>query len=1667
MSKNRKSKNKYYIATLAGTVAASSVVAPSFTEAAGKSFPDVKADDYFSDAVSNLVDRGLVKGFPDGTFKPYSSLTRGQAAVILAGALELDTKNVKNPNFKDISTTHPYYGAIAALANAGYIKGFEDGSYGAGKSITRNHMAIILAKAFELKASTGATTPFTDIYPDYKGYITALYENGITTGNTKTTFGGLSNVTRGQFAEFLLRAEKAKGRSVTFTVDSLSSSDIQTSKGKLTFDTSLKSIFSTKNAAALKNAEMTATVKDGKIIEIKAITLNAEGKESAPAVFDGGNEIITGDVIVNADYVALNNLKVKGNITLTGKVAKGFSSDGLVTEGEIIINEAESNPVASLITLFAAVNEGPKVDLKNSSAKGIQVERNNITLNSDKKLPEVKVSATVSSIEVNADVEKIRVNVSGKLELNGSGTIGQVDVQKAIELALKVTGQVKELNIETKNTLIELGVNLLIEKMVVPLSSKIDEIISNYHSVKDKIKNIQDEKGSTVTPVTPPSSGGSSGGSDSQVKRALINTANEKLAAIPEAATITEENKATVKEAVDAAQLAISAAKNAGAVDTDFVGLDKIQKALEKIQKIESPKDLIISEYVEGSSTNKAIEIYNGTGKTIDLSQYSLDLYANSGDTGSTVGGTTKASASLKLESSLKNGETYVLYNSTDAAIIEKGNFKNSSVINFNGNDQIVLKKGDNIVDSIGRVGSAEQFAKDVTLVRKSTVYSGDTNPDDDFDPSLEWDAYPKDDFSYLGKHTIGTGSTPVENSVGEVNASITPGSVKEGTKITLSTDTEGATIYYTTDGSEPTTSSEVYSEPITVTSDMTIKAIAVKDELENSEVATFQYSLLQEKSIAEVRNLPKGSNVMTSGVVTAVIGLTTFIQDDNAGIVLYGSNLNVEPGDRVKATGELTEYSSLLEINVKPEDVTVLEKVGIPAAKQIQASELAEEYEGTLVTVKNVTINSYSGGNYIATDDSGAELQLRPSDAALLETNKTYESITAVVGAYNNNYQLIPRNAADIIFDSSIVQTVSASPSSGLVKVDDKITLSTATEGATIYYTVDGSEPTKDSLVYSEPITITEDTTVKAIAVKEDLTDSEVSTFEYIIQKEEINIHDIQGEGHYSKYADNNVTGVDGIVTHIVDKNNFYMQDLNPDNNSKTSEGILVYKKDHGLKSGDVVTVDGVVKEWFIEGYAEMKTTDLPVTEINATKLERLEENHPLPEPVILGENGNLPTEIIDNDGLSVFDPEEDGIDFYESLEGMLVAVKDPKVVALQKYGELTVIPGTYETNTDAGGLRITSTDYNPERITINIDDEKYEAKMGDYFTGTIDGVVSYGYGYYQVLSDKSKLPALQDGGNKRETTTIVAEDDKLTVASYNVENFASTANAEKVRKLAEAVVTNMKTPDIIGLTEVQDNDGETDSGTVDASQSAQVLIDKIVALDGPEYVYTDVAPVNNEDGGAPGGNIRVGFLYNPDRVTLTEGTKGTSKEAVGFDNGSLTLNPGRIDPTNTAFEDSRKPLAAEFMFKGEKVIVIANHFNSKGGDQPLYGQNQPAELGSEVQRMKIAGIVNGFVKEILTEDPNANVVLTGDFNDFEFSNPLKTLKGSELTNMIELVPEQERYSYSYQGNAQVLDHILVSNSLQAATTVDIVHINSGFMEVQGRASDHDPVMIQIDFAK
>ncbi|MGJ9459540.1 5'-nucleotidase C-terminal domain-containing protein [Oceanobacillus sp. CF4.6] len=160
-------------------------------------------------------------------------------------------------------------------------------------------------------------------------------------------------------------------------------------------------------------------------------------------------------------------------------------------------------------------------------------------------------------------------------------------------------------------------------------------------------------------------------------------------------------------------------------------------------------EDLFISEYIEGSSHNKAIEIYNGTGSEVDLSGYGLELYSN---------GASTASQTLELSGTLAHGDVLVLaHTSAEQAILDQADIVNGSVINFNGDDALALTNNGEPTDILGFIGERTPYGENVNLVRNSSV----TAPTETYDEG-QWMDYASDKFLYLGSHTM-DGVEPVE----------------------------------------------------------------------------------------------------------------------------------------------------------------------------------------------------------------------------------------------------------------------------------------------------------------------------------------------------------------------------------------------------------------------------------------------------------------------------------------------------------------------------------------------------------------------------------------------------------------------------------------------------------------------------------------------------------------------------------------------------------------------------------------------------------------------------------------------------------------------------------------------------------------------------------------
>ncbi|MGV8909477.1 MAG: lamin tail domain-containing protein [Propionicimonas sp.] len=581
--------------------------------------------------------------------------------------------------------------------------------------------------------------------------------------------------------------------------------------------------------------------------------------------------------------------------------------------------------------------------------------------------------------------------------------------------------------------------------------------------------------------------------------------------------------------------------------------------------------------------------------------------------------------------------------------------------------------------------------------------------------------------------------------------------------------------------------------------------------------------------------------------------------------------------------------------------------------------------------------------------------------------------------------------------------------------------------------------------------------------------------------------IAQIQGTSHTSPYQGKLVNGVRGVVT-AVGPTGYWVQSVTPDDDTTTSEGLFVFTNRAVITVavGDDLSIDGAISDFRSGGSGG--NDNLSTTELTGPKVTILSSGNPIPAPVVIGVDRIAPQQVIEEGNPlnveyagSLFRPATDAIDFYESLEGMRVAVRDAKVVgATKSFGEMTVIPGQ---NVNAvvsarGGVVYSGYDH-PNAMRVQLDDlllprdAMPKANVGDSIAGDTVGIMDYSFSNPKL--EVTATPSLTLGGLQREVTKAQSNN-QLAVSTFNVENLAPADPQIKFDRLAAQVVRNLRSPDILALQEIQDNSGAISDGTVDSTQTTDKLIAAIVAAGGPAYSARWVNPQNLTDGGQPGGNIRQVFFYNADRgVGFVDAPAGdaTTAESLTIVDGRphLALNPGRITPSNVAWSDSRKPLVGEFTFRDKTVFAIANHFGSKGGDDPLFGRWQQPVRSSETGRHLQAQEVRTFLDQLFAADASANVVVLGDINDFEFSRTIDLVVGSGATAMVDLprtLAVNERYSYVYEGNSQVLDQILISKALTIAPPgakypafdYDIVHTNAEFHD---QDSDHDPQVVRL----
>ena len=544
------------------------------------------------------------------------------------------------------------------------------------------------------------------------------------------------------------------------------------------------------------------------------------------------------------------------------------------------------------------------------------------------------------------------------------------------------------------------------------------------------------------------------------------------------------------------------------------------------------------------------------------------------------------------------------------------------------------------------------------------------------------------------------------------------------------------------------------------------------------------------------------------------------------------------------------------------------------------------------------------------------------------------------------------------------------------------------------------------------------------------------------------IAISDVQGAAHRSPLEGGWVRGVEGVVTAVLEPRGqrvgFWIEaaDGRRDADERTSEGLFVaFPEEAGPTVGDAVRVQGAVRE--IGAGPE-----LTVTRLLGGTAELTTVGVDLPPPVDLLAPGPL-SPVVDDDGLSRFEPATDAADRLESVEGMRVRLPAATVVGpTQSYGEVALLPdgsGEELARTDAGGVLLPPAGAVPGLLLVGGRLARAPpVAVGDRLPELL-GVMDYAWGKYVV--EALSWPSPATGARPLPARHAGAGGEHLTVATFNVLNLDPSDPPARLRALAAQIVDGLGAPDVLALQEIQDDSGAVDDGTVSAAATLSALLAAVEAGGGPRYAWRQLDPVDGREGGEPGGNIRVAYLFDPARVTMPE----ESLERLGV-----------ADP---AFAGGRPCLAGTILFGAQGLRLVNCHLKSKRGDDPLYGAHVPARRGSEAQRLAQAEVVARWVEARLAADPDDRVVVLGDLNDHELGPPARRLRAAGLRDLVLTIPASQRYTFNYQGFSQVLDHVLVSPALADGASARAVHLNADLPSAE-RASDHDPVVARLCLA-
>lgn len=443
----QKTSRKAFATTAAAVMAATAVTPVAAFAASTTSFPDVPAGEY-ADAINNLVGKGIINGFDDGTFKPNNPVTREQAAKILATALKLDTTGTEN--YPDVSPDNWSYEYIVAVTKAGIFGGDENGKFNPSANLTRQQAAKIIVKAFGFKGSSELTFgDKTNIQSWAVPYVKTAVANGILKGDDQGNFNPNANIKRGDFALMIQRALNAVENAKTPKVESVSAINAKQLIVKFNKEVDVNSAqtianytFSDRNSVVANGATV---LEDGKSVKLTLTHAYTTATNVAVTVKDVALKSDVNQTFPLFSTVVKVEDTVKPEITKVDAITNGSTATSAtiyfsepVKEGIVkidgqsvatITSTVESLPVSGLSLDVSKTHKVEIVNLKDTANNVNALATTEFKVKKDADAP------TVASVQAYGDY-KILVTFNKKVN---ASTVAHTDISVKDELLNNVS----------------------------------------------------------------------------------------------------------------------------------------------------------------------------------------------------------------------------------------------------------------------------------------------------------------------------------------------------------------------------------------------------------------------------------------------------------------------------------------------------------------------------------------------------------------------------------------------------------------------------------------------------------------------------------------------------------------------------------------------------------------------------------------------------------------------------------------------------------------------------------------------------------------------------------------------------------------------------------------------------------------------------------------------------------------------------------------------------------------------------------------------------------------------------------------------------------------------------------------------------------------------------